>query len=95
MILNPVTRPVAVRCGMIITTAPVHSLRRIHRQTERSDSLREERILMTPFDYLFLALLLVVVLVNGVEFWRIRRRLAARDRGVRRWIQVWPPDEHG
>ena len=55
---------------------------------------------MTPFDMLFfglLALLTLVALADLLVIVRVERRRnrPPRDAGVRRWIQVWPPDEHG
>jgi len=53
---------------------------------------------MIPFDYLFFGLLAVVALLSIADLllvivWRRLRTRLHSERGVRDWIQVWPPDD--
>jgi len=53
---------------------------------------------MIPFDYLFIGLLAVVALLSIADLllvivWRRLRARLNSERGVRDWVQVWPPDD--
>ena len=48
---------------------------------------------MIPFDYLFIALLVVLVVGIAIERWRTRDERYLDRRVDRQWTQVKPPDD--
>ena len=48
---------------------------------------------MTPFDMLFVAVIVALVLILAVELWHVRMHQPPPDDDLEPWIQVWPPDD--